>query len=185
MQFPTVTPRQMTPRVLLCNACAIAALFLLQACSSAPVISYHQVGACNGYPKADGAGATSAGPNQAYVVFQVETVDNSRVGSDFHFNPNLFYILQNGKHVHADSNLSFVSDVLGPFAAVPETVPPHQVTGINGYLVVVVQTTNPDGETEANNTSYFLQCDSALLSKTNVSQKSWPKTANCRDMILK
>jgi hypothetical protein len=150
-----------------------------------PVLTYHQVGACNGYPSEVGGGS-SAGPGHAYVVFKVEAIDNSRVGSAFQFDPSKLYLIQNGQRVSIDPNLSFVRDILGPFAAVPETIQPYQLVGINGYCTLVVSTSsNPqDPEAEANETAYFLNYDGILTTKTNASRTSWPRTQNCRSISL-
>jgi len=146
-------------------------------------ITYHQVGACNGYDTS--GGEVSAGEYQAFVTFQVEAVDNSRVGSAFEFDPSRLYIEQNGKKVRIDPNLAYVKDILGPFAVLPETVQPYHILGLNGYCTLVASTSNKtDPQEEANNTAYFLKYDGVLITKTNSSRTSWPKTQNCHDMTL-
>jgi hypothetical protein len=150
------------------------------------VIKYHQVGACNGYNT--GSGAVNVGPNSAYVVFQIETLDDREPGVDFHFDPARLFISQTLPR-HVDPNLKFAQD-LGVFGTVPVTVPHGTLVGVNGYSVAVVETANANGSAEAHQTSYLLLYDrqpsdpGILLVKTNASQTTWPQTDDCRAMTL-
>ncbi len=63
-------------------------------CAGIPVqIRYHQVGACNGYNPPGGPGH-SVGPNQAYVFFAIESIDNSPGTTAFDFDPGLLFAEQ-------------------------------------------------------------------------------------------
>ena len=52
--------------------------------SDSVTITYDQVGACNGYKQTTGPGGSgpqqtvSAGPNQAFLVFRIVSIDNSK-----------------------------------------------------------------------------------------------------------
>ncbi len=164
---------------------------VLVACAANKVtINYHQVGACNGY--AGPNGAVSAGPNAAYVIFAIESIDNTQTKTNFNYNPASMCITQQNRCI--DPNLQLVHDVLGPFATVPVTVNAGQQMGFspNGFGALVVQTVNANGAVEANQTNYFLNQyqnqpanTSVLLVKSNSSQTSWPLTEDSKQIQLK
>lgn len=149
-------------------------------------IKYHQVGACNGYRQ--GNNGVSVGPNAAYVVFKIEAVDNTQPNIDFHFDPTRLYINQSTRHF-VDTSLMFAQD-LGVLGTVPVTVPHGNNMPINGYSIVVVDTTDSNGSAEASKTSYNLLYNTQstdpgiLMTKTNSAQTSWPQTDDCRAMTL-
>jgi hypothetical protein len=145
------------------------------------LINYHQVGACGYFTTP--SGLTSAGANQAYVVFEIESIDNSNSGSQFTFDPTKL-------NIHANTffapGTQFYTYILGSLAVGP----PIQVAGglkqpLGKFGALFVQTSNPDGAVEANQTSYFLsyqhQAGEPLVFpvKTNASQTSWPDTEDC------
>src|SRR5262249_49756641 len=115
-------------------------------------IKYHQVGACKGYQQ--GSKAVSVGPHAAYIVFKIETVDNTRPTVTFHFDPSRLYINQRTHHF-VDTNLMFAQD-LGIFGAESVPVPRGQNTPISGFSIVVVSTSIANGSAEAHQVSYNL-----------------------------
>lgn len=145
-------------------------------------IKYHQVGGCNGYLQ--GNDAVSVGPHAAYVVFNIESIDNTQPSSDFNFDPSRLFINE-GSREFVDPRLRFARD-LSVFGTVPVTVPHGQIRTLNGFSIVVVSTTSENGSIEANRTNYFLLYNTQstdpgiLLNKTNSSQTSWPQTDDCR-----
>jgi choice-of-anchor A domain-containing protein len=163
---------------------AIARVFF----GSPTTITYHQTGACNGF--VDSSGGHSAGPNQAYVIFGIERIDNSG-GPSFAFDPANLYVQQASRHFF-DSSLSIYSGVLGPFAAVPTNLTAGQNLGFNPTAqgALVVSTTATDGASEANNTAYFLSYNRKLndppvnLVKSDASRTSWPYTPDCKTITL-
>ena len=156
-------------------------------CQPTPVtINYHQTGACNGDPSA--SVPYNAGPNQAYVVFHIESIDNSLGGStNFFFDPSRLFVQQSTGEDFFNSSLGIYPDLFGPFAAVPATVSAGNVLAFSfgAFGATVVTTTNPDGAAEANQTSYLLGYNQSLtdppveFDKTNQSQTSFPDTEDC------
>jgi len=153
-------------------------------------ITYHQVGACNGYTNA--FGLVSAGSKAAFLIFGLESIDNSMGTTPFNFDPkNLF--VQLTIRDFFDPTLSLYTDILGPLAAVPTTV------GIGSDLTLsptlfgatTVQTTLANGAQEANNTAYFLVYNRkpgdprVQLVKSDAKQTVWPNTLNCSTIALK
>jgi hypothetical protein len=155
---------------------------LFAACVTPAVVSYRQVGACNGYTA--GNRVVSAGPNQAYVIFKVETVDATKVNGPVTFDPSQLYVQQDTPHF-VDSSLLLARDLNLPQATLV-SVPAGTQAPINKFAIAVLSTVNADGAVEANQTNYFLLAKpqgsgpGTLMSKTNATQTSWPLTQDCR-----
>lgn len=153
------------------------------------IVTYDQVGSCNGYNQTTGPGGSgpqhsvNAGPNAAMVAFRAVNIDNSHNSRDYNFDPSRFFINQEPR-AFISTSLSMAKD-LGVFAAVPKVVPRGTVEGNNGIMVTTVSTVAANGASEANNTNYFLIYDSkpgdpiVMLVKRNAGQTSFPQTDNC------
>jgi hypothetical protein len=163
----------------------VLALLLLcgfDACSNGTAtISFKQVGACNGWN--DGSSLYSAGPNAAYVVFKVHSIDNTQGKVNFAFDPAKTAVGVSSRP-HMDSGLSLAHH-MGVLQLVATSIPKGTLVGLDGFSVAVVPTANPNGAVEANQTSYFLTYDTGasdpgvIFSKENPSQTSWPLTLDC------
>jgi len=57
--------------------------------SAAISISYHQVGICTGYDTA--AGPVKARSDEAFAIFKIEAVDNTKPSRSFDFDPTHLY----------------------------------------------------------------------------------------------
>ncbi|HEY0795509.1 MAG TPA: carboxypeptidase-like regulatory domain-containing protein [Acidisarcina sp.] len=159
------------------------------ACAGLPVtITYHQVGGCNGY--ATGSGAISSGPNAAFVVFDIESIDNSGGTANFSFDPGNVFVPQTTP-ASLDSGLSIYADIFGPFAITPLTINAGQNLGVNGFGAAVVQTTAADGATETDHTVYPLHYNRAasdplvILVNSQPGVVTWPLTQDCKAIVLK
>ncbi len=156
-------------------------------------ISYHQTGACNGGQGQSGDPSTfyNAGPNQAFVVFGIERIDNSAGSVTFNFDPTKLFVNSTTRDF-VDPSLMIYKWVLGPFASVPQSIAAGSNVGfaVSGQNALVVQTTNPNGSVEANMTSYFLLYNTGpsdpgvVMNKTDASQTTWPNTENCAAISL-
>jgi hypothetical protein len=153
-------------------------------------VKYDQVGACNGYQQTSGPGGAgpantiSAGPNAAFVVFRVVTLDNSKSAMPFNFDPERMFLTGSSPREHVSTSLSLARDI-GVFAATAVTVPARMNQGNNGIAVMRVSTAAANGASEANNTNYLLTYDSAagesvFLDKRNATQGVFPQTDDCR-----
>ena len=145
-------------------------------------IDFKQVGACNGWN--DGSVLHSAGPNAAYVVFKVHTIDNKAGKVNFAFDPAKMAV-NTGPKPHMDSGLSLASFV-GVLQLIPTTIPQGKLVGLDGFAVATVPTATASGAVEANQTSYSLIYDTGssdpgiLFTKENPGQTSWPLTTDCK-----
>ena len=176
--------------------CLFAMLLLLGAMCPDPAatIKFRQVGACNGYMTDTGLPGstqhmTNAGGGGAWVVFEVLSIDNSPVSTDFHFDPQRLYISGTSPAEHVDMGLPLAKDLaIIQQRSVPLTVPARTFQGNNGFAVVRVSTATINGAIEANKSNYMLAYDRGpsdppvVLDKTNLSQTSWPQTENCREI---
>lgn len=144
-------------------------------------IRYEQIGACNGFSA--GSGATSAGPNAAYVVFRVSTIENKdSAARTFEFDPNKLFVNVTPR-AYTSTQLNLAQ--LNPFYATSRTVSPGAIETLNGAVIAIVETVAVNGASEANNTSYFLLYDGGsggqgvTLIKANPDQTSWPQIEDC------
>jgi Lactonase, 7-bladed beta-propeller len=162
-----------------------AAALLPAACSSplgpAAVISYRQIGACNG------AGNVTAGDNAAFVLFQIIGINNES-STQFAFDPTKLYVTGAGQQ-----KLSAIAPILSPMnagAAPAKTVPGGQQASFppESFGVVTVATGAKDGAMEANQARYFLNYNSGsndppvLFERPNLARTIWPYTPDCGDM---
>jgi hypothetical protein len=149
-------------------------------------INFTQIGACNGY-KDTSSTIVSAGPNAAFVVFRVDSLDNTGSSVAFNFDPSRMWVNGTSPHAHMDSGLT-LAKTIGVFQAPATSVPAKQLTLIHGFAVAVVGTTGGDPATQANQVNYFLSYDttssdpSVLPVKKNSSQTSYPGNDNCLAM---
>ncbi len=99
---------------------------------------------------------------------------------------------QTGRADFFNQNLAVYSFILGPFAAISQSIPANDVLPFSpsAYGATVVSTSTADGAVEANQTSYTLAYKSGpsdplvTLSKSNASQTSFPLTGDCSTISL-
>jgi hypothetical protein len=156
-------------------------------CSTTPVtIRYHQYGACTFVPRAPGGASTA--PNGAYLVFQLEAINNQTGnGLPFPFDQTKLFVTDphSASKDFVSPNLSIYPFIFGGFAAVSQTIPAlTNFAFVNpGDIATVVSTSTADGAIEANQTAYPLGYNQGpgdppvALVKTNPTQTSFPNGA--------
>jgi hypothetical protein len=154
------------------------------------------VGACNGGQGQSGDPSTfyNAGPNQAYVIFDIEKIDNTTRSSVFNFDSTQVFTNSGSVKSSLDPTLMVYAQKLGPFAVGNYTVAAGKDIGFfaGAYGALVVQTSASDGASEADRVSYFLGYTGSnsggvppvIMSNTQSSVTSWPYTPNCADISL-
>ena len=131
-------------------------------------ISYHQVGICKGYDTA--AGPVTTRSDEAFAIFKIEAVDNTKPSGSFDFDPTHLYVDQSTPEQKAktavwDKNRRFVysdprfAQNMGVSSAVETTIPEGTKREINGFAVVPLGINNPSGGPEANQYSFDLVYD--------------------------
>ena len=131
-------------------------------------ISYHQVGICKGYDTA--AGPVTTRSDEAFAIFKIEAVDNTKPSGSFDFDPTHLYVDQSTPEQKAkttvwDKNRRFVysdprfAQNMGVSSAVETTIPEGTKLEINGFAIVPLGVNNPSGGPEANQYSFDLVYD--------------------------
>ncbi|HZV06218.1 MAG TPA: hypothetical protein VE999_14160 [Gemmataceae bacterium] len=131
-------------------------------------ISYRQAGICKGYDTA--AGPVTARSDEAFAIFKIEAVDNTKPSESFDFDPSYLYVDQSTPEQKAkpavwDRNRHFVyraprfAQSMGVSSAVETTIPGGVIHEINGFVVVPFGINNPSGGPEANQYSFDLFYD--------------------------
>jgi len=164
----------------------VAASLLLAACGPPPaLIKYTQRGACNGFNHL--GGMTNAGPFNAYVIFKVTEIVNTRPGAkDFVFDPERLYVDQTNPTAMVDSDIQIAS--LNPFALQGRVVKAGTTETFNGAAIAVVKTQNEnDPAAAASQTKYALRYSAlgspgAETEDLDPTATSWPDTENCANV---
>jgi hypothetical protein len=136
--------------------------------SAAISISYHQVGICKGYDTA--AGPVKARSDEAFAIFKIEAVDNTKSSGSFDFDPTHLYVDQStpeqkAKRAVWDKNRRFLyrdqrfAQNMGVSSAVETTIPEGTKLEINGFAIVPLGINNPTGGPEASQYSFDLVYD--------------------------
>ena len=136
--------------------------------SAAISISYHQVGICKGYDTA--AGPVKARSDEAFAIFKIEAVDNTKPSGSFDFDPTHLYVDQStpeqkAKRAVWDKNRRFLypdqrfAQNMGVSSAMETTIPEGTKREINGFAVVPLGINNPTAGPEARQFSFDLVYD--------------------------
>ena len=131
-------------------------------------ISYHQVGICKGYDTA--AGPVKARSDEAFAIFKIEAVDNTKPSGSFDFDPTHLYVDQStpeqkAKRAVWDKNRRFLypdqrfAQNMGVSSAMETTIPEGTKREINGFAVVPLGINNPTAGPEASQYSFDLVYD--------------------------
>jgi len=188
-EFPTALRRdwEMSQQKRLLKWAGIAATVAIFAgCAiKPPPITYQQVGACN-------VNEVGAHDHMAFVFFRVQSIDNSHTDEAWTFDPKNLFIntgdLYSGYDYIASGQQALLNNLpfLGPIPVAADRAP----FNVDKYLVFLLQTTDADGPTEANSTSYFLLYHNPpnevgkLLIRSNAQQTTWPNTHRCSDIAF-
>jgi hypothetical protein len=149
----------------------VALSIVLSGCdrvSGDPIVSYRQVGICKGYDTA--TGPVKARSGEAFAIFKIEAVDNTKSSISFNFDPTHLYVDQSNPEQQAkpavwDKNRRFMfpdarfAQNMGVSSAVETTIPEGTKVEINGFAVVPLGINNPSGGPEANQYSFDLVYD--------------------------
>lgn len=169
-------------------------------------IFYRQIGLCKGYDTRDGRVATR--PDEAFAVFKLEALDNTKPSKLFNFEPSLFYVDQSTPEQkkgwmgnwdrHPVSVDPRFAKSMGVAAPSPLTVQKGEKRDINAFMVVPVSTNKPSNSADANPYSYDLVYDAGehergqtavsegfVYTKTNTPGTPLPQTDDCKALELK
>jgi hypothetical protein len=148
--------------------------------NSTPVsIDYRQIGVCDTYPTPGGVRASK--PNEVYVVYKIDAVDNTKRDADFNFVPYRLYVdkaewggsqtpwktkpfemqdwFARRDRRHFISNDTIFAQAVGVRAVAPMIIPPTAKTDIGGYSIVTVAFSDENEKAQAGQTFYKLAYD--------------------------
>lgn len=169
------------------------------------MISYSQIGICKSYTPLNG-NELKTKPNEGFVIFKIESVDNSKQSDVFNLDPERFYVDQTPADM-MQKNLSFhtrrfmdadprFAKAMGVQGLARTAFPAKQTTEVNSFVIVPVRTDSALGGAEANQYSYDLTYDTTtteaqwgtlevVSTKTNPASTKYSMTENCKELAYK
>lgn len=187
---------------------SVAVSIALAGCNrdDAPVnISYRQVGICKVYDTA--AGPVAPRVDEGLAVFKIESLDNSKAGKSFTFEPERLYVDQSTPSQKAGQvwewNRRFAStdkrfvQSTGISPAAMATIPGGGKVEASSFVVIPVGINNPSGGPEAKQFALDLVYDAGSADKgeNHVSEgvnfikanatDAWQVVENCKEVALK
>jgi len=167
-------------------------------------ISYRPVGICKGYETP--AGPITAGANEGFAVFKIESVDNTKYGGSFAFSQERLFVNQsppvlalgsaNRRFVHPDPKFA---QAMG-FTSIPQTtILAGEKRDINSVVIIPIGINNPSGGADANQFSFELAYDTGsgqrgeqenvnegiVFTITNPADAKWSVVENCKELSFK
>ncbi|SFK27447.1 hypothetical protein [Methylocapsa palsarum] len=169
-----------------CAAAAIA----LAGCDKAPPgqtgITFRQIGVCKGFETA--SGKVTAPNGQAFAVFKVQELDNSKTAKGFLFDPANLYVDQSNATQKAgkvgDLNRRFsapdtrLTQTTGAAKLDKVTVPSGEKKSVDGVTYTAIETNNPTGGPDAK------QFDLSLLYDDWTSEKVYTPEGWVSQVVL-
>jgi hypothetical protein len=177
--------------------------------SSTPTtISYRQVGICTSYVTESGT-EEKAKTDEAFAVFKIEAVDNSKNGTFFNFDPQRLYVNQSDPETLKKNVYSWVRRFVNPDPRIGKALSVKYITSTNiskgeklddvGYALIPLATNNPTGGPDADKLNFKVTFDTGtgdrgniesvaegiLITKTNPPDTAYSITENCKDLPLK
>jgi hypothetical protein len=166
------------------------------------MISYSQVGVCKSY-------ATLAGnvkPNEGFVIFKIETIDNAKQSDTFYLDPERLMVDQttaefqqkdisrrSRRFIDADPRFAQAMGVKGLARA---AFPANEKTDVNSFVIVPLPLDIGLGGPNAKQYSFDLVYDTTttevqtgskdvVTTKTNAAVAKYSVVENCKELALK
>ncbi|MGH6834546.1 MAG: hypothetical protein ACREC9_03150 [Methylocella sp.] len=168
-------------------------------------ISYSQVGVCKSYAALTG-NEQKAKPNEGFVIFKIETIDNAKQNSTFYLDPERLMIDQttaefqqkdisrrSRRFIDVDPRFVQAMGVKGLGRA---AFPANQKTDVNSFVIVPLHLDIGLGGPNAKTYSFDLLYDTTttevqvgtndiVTTKTNADKTSFPVIENCKELDYK
>ncbi|MCI0595968.1 MAG: hypothetical protein L0Z48_05435 [candidate division Zixibacteria bacterium] len=163
-------------------------------------ISYSQVGVCKSYA------TLTAKPNEGFVVFKIETIDNAKQNSPFHLDPERLLVDQttaefqqkdisrrSRRFINPDPRFVQAMGVKGLARA---AFPANEKTDVNSFVIVPLPLDIGLGGPNAKQYSFDLVYDTTttevqvgsnevVTTKTNAAVAEYPVVENCKELAYK
>jgi len=188
----------------------VTAAIALPGCDRGPAslanISYRQVGICKGYDTP--TGPVKAVANEAFAIFRINAIDNTKPKKGFTFDPALLYVDQSTPAQKAGNvwnwNRRFVNmnprfwQALGLPTPERMIVPEGKKVEIDRFVSVPVGINNPTGGPEAKQYAFDFVYDAETMrqgektvnegvafNKINSSETTWTVAEDCKTVVSK
>ena len=169
------------------------------------MISYSQVGVCKSYAALTG-NEGKAKPNEGFVIFKIETIDNAKQSDTFYLDPERLMVDQTTaefqqkdisrrtrRFIDADPRFAQAMGVKGLARA---TFPANQKTDVNSFVIVPLPLDVGLGGPNAKQYSFDLVYDTTttevqvgtkdiVTTKTNAAVDKFSVVDNCKDLAFK
>jgi hypothetical protein len=164
------------------------------------MISYSQVGVCKSYA------AEKAKPNEGFVIFKIETIDNAKQSDTFYLDPERLMVDQttaefqqkdisrrSRRFIDTDPRFPQAMDVKGLARA---AFPANQKTDVNSFVIVPLPLNTGLGGPNAKDYSFDLVYDTTttevqtgskdvVTTKTNAAVPKYSVVEDCKELALK
>jgi hypothetical protein len=169
------------------------------------MISYSQVGVCKSYATLTG-NEEKAKPDEGFVIFKIETVDNAKQSDTFHLDPERLMIDQttpefqqkdisrrSRRFIDADPRFAQAMGVKGLARA---AFPANEKTDVNSFVIVPLRLDIELGGPNAKQYSFDLVYDTTttevqvgskdvVTTKTNADVAKYSVVENCKELPYK
>jgi hypothetical protein len=169
------------------------------------MISYSQVGVCKSYAALTG-NEEKAKPNEGFVIFKIETIDNAKQSDTLFLDPERFYVDQTTaefqqkdisrrtrRFIDVDPRFQQAMGVKGLARA---AFPANEKTDVNSFVIVPLPLDSGLGGPNAKTYSFDLVYDTTttevqvgtkdvVTTKTNGDVTSFPVVENCKELAFK
>jgi hypothetical protein len=164
------------------------------------MISYSQVGVCKSYAE------ENAKPNEGFVIFKIETIDNAKQSDTFYLDPERLMVDQttaefqqkdisrrSRRFIDTDPRFAQAMGVKGLARA---AFPANEKTDVNSFVIVPLPLTTGLGGPNAKQYSFDLLYDTTttevqtgskdiVTTKTNADVAKYAVVENCKELAFK
>ena len=169
------------------------------------MISYSQVGVCKSYAALPG-NEQKTKPNEGFVIFKIETIDNAKQSDTFYLDPERLMVDQttaefqqkdisrrSRRFIDADPRFAQAMGVKGLARA---AFPANEKTDVNSFVIVPLPLDIGLGGPNAKQYSFDLVYDTTttevqtgskdiVTTKTNADVAKYPVVENCKELAYK
>jgi len=169
------------------------------------MISYSQVGVCKSYATLTG-NEQKAKPNEGFVIFKIETIDNAKQSDTFYLDPERLMVDQttaefqqkdisrrSRRFIDADPRFAQAMGVKGLARA---AFPANEKTDVNSFVIVPLPLDSGLGGPNAKQYSFDLVYDTTttevqvgskdvVTTKTNAAVAKYSVVENCKELAFK
>ncbi len=144
-------------------------------------ITYHQVGMCTRYVT-DGGIEEKAKTDEAFGLFKIDSVDNSKNGAGFYFDPLRLYVNQSDPETLKKNVYSWIRRFVNPDPRIGKALGVKYIMATDirkgeklddvGFALIPLATNNPTGGPEADKFNFKVTFDTGTGDRGNIESVS-------------